>query len=145
MSKNRLNKADRDKIVAAVKQAELNTSGEIRVYIERQCPEELMNRAAYIFESLKIQKTALRNGVLFYITTDDHKFAILGDAGINAVVPENFWEEVKNIMTPLLKEENIADALEAGILMAGQLLKKHFPHQKDDINESPDEINFGKM
>lgn len=136
---------EKARIVNAVKQAELNTSGEIRVHVERHCPEELMDRAAYIFEALKMHKTELRNGVLFYLAVDDHQFAILGDAGINSVVPDNFWESIKVEMTNIFRTGEVALALEKGIIMAGKQLKSHFPHQADDVNELPDEISFGKV
>lgn len=136
---------EKARIVSAVKQAELNTSGEIRVHVERHCPEELMDRAAYIFEALKMHKTELRNGVLFYLAVDDHKFAILGDAGINSVVPDDFWESIKAEMTNIFRTGEMALALEKGIIMAGEQLKSHFPYQADDVNELPDEISFGKV
>ncbi len=136
---------EKARIVNAVKQAEHNTSGEIRVHVERHCPEELMDRAAYIFEALKMHKTELRNGVLFYLAVDDHQFAILGDAGINSVVPDNFWESIKAEMTNIFQTGEVALALEKGIIMAGEQLKSHFPHQADDVNELPDEISFGKV
>jgi uncharacterized membrane protein len=135
---------EKETIVNAVKTAELNTSGEIRVHVERNCPEELMDRAAYIFEKLKMHQTELRNGVLFYLSLDDHHFAILGDAGINALVTEGFWDEIKETMLNYFREGNLAGGLEKGILMAGEQLKAHFPYQTDDVNELSDEISFGK-
>ncbi len=93
---------------------------------------------------LKMHKTELRNGVLFYLALDDHQFAVLGDAGINAVVPENFWESVKDAMVEQFAKDNLAMGLVAGIELAGEKLKEHFPYQKDDVNELPDDISFGK-
>lgn len=135
---------ERETIVKAVKTAELNTSGEIRVHVERNCPEELMDRAAYIFEKLKMHRTELRNGVLFYLSLEDHLFAILGDAGINAKVREGFWDEIKETMLGHFRMGDLAGGLEKGILMAGEQLKEHFPYQTDDVNELSDEISFGR-
>lgn len=135
---------EKTRIKEAVQTAELNTSGEIRVHIETICKGDVLDRAAYIFEKLDIHKTSLRNGVLFYLAIDDRKFAILGDAGINAKVPENFWDTTKETMLSLFKESRFADGLEKGILMAGEQLKTHFPYQKNDVNELPDEISFGE-
>ena len=134
----------KQQITNAVKVAETNTSGEIRVHIERKCKADPLDRAAYVFEKLEMHKTDLRNGVLFYLATDDRKFAILGDAGINSKVPEDFWAEVKEIAFGLFQEDNIAEGLEKSILKAGEQLKSHFPYQKDDVNELDDEISFGK-
>jgi len=135
---------EKAKVTHAIKSAELNTSGEIRVHVEDHCQEEVLDCAAFWFKKLKMHKTALRNGVLFYLAVNDRKFAILGDAGINAKVPENFWEEIKERMLSRFKEDRFADGLSEGILMAGDQLKNHFPYQKDDVNELSDEISFGK-
>ena len=131
-------------ITDAIKGAELNTSGEIRVHIENKCKADVMDRAAYLFEKLEMHKTELRNGVLFYLAVIDKKFSILGDAGINAKVPENFWDEIKNTMLQYFKKEELSSGLAKGIQMAGEQLKKHFPYQSDDVNELSDEISFGK-
>lgn len=137
-------KDDKDRISRAIKTAELNTSGEVRVHIENLCVEEVMDRAAFWFAELKMHKTEQRNGVLFYLALADKKFAILGDSGINAKVPAGFWDEVKQVMLDLLKQGDYVGALEKGILMAGEKLKAHFPYQDDDVNELDDEISFGK-
>lgn len=130
-------------IINAIRVAETNTSGEIRVHIEKHCKGEVLDRAAYIFEKLEMHKTNLRNGVLFYLAVEDRKFAILGDAGINKVVAEDFWEGTKDIVMVKLKGKLFADALSDGIIKAGEQLKQHFPYQDDDVNELSDEISFG--
>jgi uncharacterized membrane protein len=140
---NFFTEAEKLQITNAIKMAELDTSGEIRVHIERQCKADVLDRAAYIFEKLKIHKTKLRNGVLFYLAIDDHKFAILGDAGINLKVPENFWDEIKEKVIGHFKDGRIVSGLSEGIIMAGKQLKKNFPYQLEDINELNDEISFG--
>lgn len=131
-------------IEQAIKQAELETSGEVRVHIENKCKDDVLDQASYIFEKLDMHKTALRNGVLFYLALKDKKFAILGDIGINQVVPENFWDDIKSTMARRFKEGDFCGGLSEGIYMAGEQLKTHFPYQSDDINELPDEISFGK-
>jgi uncharacterized membrane protein len=140
----KFSKEQKELISKAIKDAELNTSGEIRVHIENNCPEDVMDRAAYWFAELKMHKTDLRNGVLFYLALDHRKFAILGDIGINSVVPENFWNDTKEAMLPYFVESNFAEGLSNGIKMAGEKLKQYFSYQKDDINELDDEISFGK-
>jgi uncharacterized membrane protein len=127
----------------AIEVAEMDTSGEIRVHIENRCPEELMDRAAFIFGKLGMHKTGLRNGVLFYLAVKDKKFVILGDAGINAVVPSGFWDNISELLLHHFRENKIAEGLAEGIRLAGVQLKSHFPRQKDDINELTDDISFG--
>ena len=139
-----LNKEDKQRISEAIKAAELNTSGEIRVHVESAVNEDVLDRAAYIFKTLNMHKTTERNGILFYLAQESRKFAILGDAGINAKVPANFWDCVKENMAANFADGKFADGLCEGIQFAGDQLKAHFPYQKDDINELTDEISFGK-
>ena len=131
-------------ITNAIKSAELNTSGEIRIHIESKCKIDPLDRAAEVFSKLKMHKTELRNGVLFYVAIDDHKFAILGDGGINAKVPDEFWDEINNIVVTLFRDGNYTEGLSQGVIMAGKQLKKFFPHQLDDVNELSDDISFGR-
>lgn len=132
-------------IIAAIKEAEKNTSGEIRVHIEKNCKEDVLDHAAFIFDELEMQKTALRNGVLIYLAVEDRKLAILGDAGINLKVPKGFWDEIKDVMITNFKEGKFTEGLSQGIILAGEQLKKHYPHDKEnDENELSDEISFGK-
>lgn len=131
-------------IIAAIQQAEKNTSGEIRVHIEKNCKEDVLDHAAFIFDELEMQKTALRNGVLIYLAVEDRKLAILGDAGINLKVPKGFWDEIKDVMISNFKEGKFTEGLSQGIILAGEQLKKHYPHDKEnDENELSDEISFG--
>jgi len=130
-------------ITNAIRVAETNTSGEIRVHIEKHCKSDVLDRAAYIFDKLEMQKTQLRNGVLFYLAVEDRKFAILGDAGINEKVADDFWEEIKEDVIASFKENRFAEGLSNGIIKAGEQLKAHFPYQDDDVNELSDEISFG--
>lgn len=131
-------------ILGAIKKAELDTSGEIRLHVERRCKEDILDHAAYLFEKLKMHKTEKRNGVLFYMSIEDRKFAILGDAGINAVTPNNFWDEIKETVIGKFKNGEFTKGISLGIEMTGKALKEHFPYQSDDVNELPDDISFGK-
>lgn len=144
MSTNQLSKEAQQAIVAAIREAEKNTSGEIRVHIDKNCAENVLDRAAFWFEKLKMHQTEQRNGVLFYLATDDRKFAILGDAGINARVPAGFWDEIKAQMTSHFQQGDLVNGLVEGIRASGLQLKSHFPYQSNDINELSDDISFGK-
>ena len=135
-------KEEQQKIVSAIKEAELNTSGEIRVHIENRCKGETLERAAEMFYELKMDHTAARNGILFYLAVKDRKFAIIGDEGINRNVEHDFWNDIKDEMTSKFKEGQFTEELVAGILKCGNKLKQYFPYQKDDVNELSDEISF---
>lgn len=130
-------------IVNAIKEAEVSSSGEIRLHLDSKCKGDVLDRAAYVFEKLNMHKTELRNGVLFYLAIDDKKFAILGDAGINKVVPVSFWDEIKTEVIEAFKKGDFEGGLSAGIIKAGQQLKAHFPYQENDVNELSNNISFG--
>lgn len=143
MSKELFTTEQKQQVVAAIKEAEKNTSGEIRVHIDKKCKADVLDRAAFIFDLLNMQKTAERNGVLIYLATEDRQLAIIGDAGINQKVPLNFWDNIKDLMVENFKQGKFADGLSEGIKMSGEQLKKHFPYQTDDKNELSDDISFG--
>jgi uncharacterized membrane protein len=143
MPKELFTEQQRRRIEDAIKEAELETSGEVQVHIEYTCSIDPMDRAADLFKVLKMHRTRLRNGVLFYLALTDHKFAILGDAGINSRVAPGYWDSIKESMLPLLKAGDPTEALCIGIRMAGQQLKIQFPYKSNDVNELPDSISFG--
>jgi uncharacterized membrane protein len=130
------------KILASIREAEEASSGEIRVHIETSFKGDVLDRAAWIFKKLGMHKTALRNGVLFYLAVETRKFAVIGDVGINAKVHEDFWNSTKEVMLMNFREGRFTEGLSKGIIMAGEQLKTHFPHQRNDVNELPDEISF---
>jgi len=138
-----LSKEEEQQVVQAIKSAEKETGGEIRVHIEAQCKGNVLDRAAWLFKSLKMHETALRNGVLIYLSTDDHKFAIIGDAGINAVVPVGFWDDVKDLMVGHFGKGQLTEGFVQGIGRVGEKLKEFFPLHKEDANELSDEISYG--
>jgi uncharacterized membrane protein len=137
-----LTKEQKENIRDAIREAEESTSGEIRVHIETGFAGDVLDRAAWIFKKIGMHKTEYRNGLLFYLALSNRKFAIIGDAGINAVVPEGFWNNIRELLENHFREEKFTEGLVNGIHMAGIQLKEHFPHQKNDINELPDEISF---
>ena len=134
---------DEQGVIDAIKQAEYNTSGEIRVHIEKKAEKAALERAEEVFELLEMHNTELRNGVLIYVSIEDKTFAICGDKGINEAVAPDFWDSTKNIMQAHFKKGEFKQGLIEGIAKAGEQLKAFFPYQKDDINELPDEISKG--
>jgi len=144
MAENFFSETDKKAITDAISAAENKTSGEIRLHLEKRCPEDVLDRAAFIFEKLEMHKTDLRNGVLFYVSYEDHKLAILGDAGINKVVPDDFWNRIKEHLITSFKQGEYVKGLSEGIRMAGEQLRDHFPVADDDQDELSNEISFGK-
>lgn len=133
----------RDDIRQAILNAELDTSGEIRVHIETTCSGDVMDRAAFIFRQLGMHKTEKRNGVLFYLAVKNRRFAVIGDSAINATVPENFWDDLKHIMLNHFRENRFTEGLIEAIGRVGEKLKNSFPYQTGDVNELSDEVSFG--
>ncbi len=133
---------DQGRVVDAIGDAEKMTSGEIRVHVTPTCGRNVMREAAKVFNRLEMYKTRHRNGVLIYVAFESRKFAILGDAGINKVVPENFWENEKDVLLEYLKQNDPATGLCKVIASVGEKLKEYFPIEEDDENELSNEISF---
>lgn len=138
-----LSAEEEQEIIEAIRIAEKNTSGEIRVHLERSTSLPIEKRTLELFHTLKMDNTRLLNGVLIYVAIDDHVFSIYGDKGINDVVPKNFWDSTKDLMSTHFKQGHYKTGLVEGILKAGEQLKTHFPYTTNDINELPDTISKG--
>lgn len=136
------NEEEQQRIRQAIEDAEKHTSGQIRVCIEKTCSEDVLDRAAKYFHQLGMHKTKLRNGVLIYLATVDRKFAIIGDRGLNKLVPENFWDETKEDMLNHFKYGDLVEGIVTGLKIAGDHLQKYFPHKPDGANELSDDIAF---
>ena len=133
---------DEEMILSAIKEAECDTSGEIRVRIEKLAGEDPMGMARKAFDELGMRSTELRNGVLFVLAIEDRKFIILGDDAINEKVPEDFWNSVRDVVIGNFQNNQFAKGLANGITMAGKQLSTFFPCQNDDVNELSDAISF---
>lgn len=136
------NEDEQLRIRKGIEDAERNTSGQIRVCIEKKCGENPLDRAAKYFHQLDMHKTKLRHGVLIYVATVDRKFAIIGDRGLNKVVPENFWDDVKEDMLNHFRFGDIVEGIVTGLKLTGEHLQRYFPHEADGKNELPDDIAF---
>ena len=134
---------DELEIVEAIRMAEKNTSGEIRVHIEKTTSMDAYERARDVFHELKMDETELKNGVLIYLAVDDHHFVICGDQGINNVVQDDFWNCTRDLMIVQFKTGNFKQGLIDGITRAGEQLQSYFPWQEGDTNELSNEISKG--
>ena len=133
---------EQENIASAIADAEKATSGEIRIAVEKHCKGSAFDRATEYFAKLDMDKTAQRNGVLIYLASTDQKFAIIGDKGINGVVPEDFWETTQVAMKAHFSSGNLADGIIAGVALAGEKLALFFPYQNGDVNELPNDIVY---
>ena len=138
-----LTKEEEQEIVQAIQIAEKNTSGEIRVHIEKSTSMDTFDRALEVFHLLKMDETQLKNGVLIYLAVENKSFVICGDEGINDLVENDFWDCTKDAMLLHFKKGNFKQGLVDGILRAGERLKTHFPYVEGDENELSNEISKG--
>ena len=138
-----LTKAEEQEIVEAIRMAEKNTSGEIRVHIEKTTSMDAYDRALEVFHQLKMDETELQNGVLIYLAVEDRRFVICGDKGINDVVQDDFWNCTRDVMVSHFKNGNFKQGLIDGITRAGEQLQHYFPWQEGDSNELSNEISRG--
>jgi len=132
---------EEQEIINAIQEAEQNTSGEIRIHIERGSKKDAFDRAKEVFHLLKMDNTKLQNGVLIYLAIENRTFAICGDKGINDVVAPDFWDSTKDVMQSHFKKKNFKKGLIEGVLKAGEQLQKYFPWEKGDVNELSDDIS----
>jgi uncharacterized membrane protein len=139
-TKEFLNRLQRDELVAAIGKAEQGTSGEIRVFITRQEPDDAIAAAQVQFSRLGMEKTRHRNGVLIFVAPGTQRFAVIGDVGVHARCGDEFWRQVAAEMGGHFRRQDFSAGLLLGIERAGALLARHFPRGPDDRNELPDEL-----
>ncbi|WP_407557407.1 TPM domain-containing protein [Winogradskyella sp. 4-2091] len=136
-----LSAEDEERIVEAIRNAEKNTSGEIRVHIEKHCSKDIFEHTLEVFHYLKMDNTKQQNGVLIYVAVEDKSFMIYGDKGINTVVDADFWNSTRDIITTQFKKGNFVGGLIDGINKAGKELSTHFPWEHGDTNELENSIS----
>ena len=134
---------DKETLIQAIKEAEKRSSAEIRIHIENHCSGAVLDRATAVFHKLEMHKTELRNGVLIYLALKDRQTAIIGDMGINALVPKEFWQNCYDTMAAHFSQSDFVGGIVSAIENFQDDLGKLFPHQPDDVNELSDEISFG--
>lgn len=140
MGINRFSKDQQQQVKVAIENAELQTSCEIRVFVEDFSKIDVLDRAAFQFKKLAMHETALRNGVLIYLATEDKKFAIIGDVGINQHTGNEFWDSVKELMLTEFKKEDLTTGLIIGIAAIAEKVKLFFPYEMGDKNEISNDI-----
>ncbi len=136
------NDEEQQQITDAIASAERQTSGQLRVCIEKNCSEDPKHRAAHYFHKLGMQHTKHRHGVLIYLATVDRKFAIIGDKGINKAVPAGFWDKTKDAMLQHFKQGELVEGVVTGLKTAGEQMARYFPHHDGDQNQLPDDVIF---
>jgi uncharacterized membrane protein len=132
---------EKQAIRAAIAAAEDRTSGEIRLHLARRTRGDVLRAAEAAFQAIGMTRTAARNGVLIYLSVEDHRFAIIGDEGIDRVVPEGFWDEIKATMRERFAADRFAEGIAEAAGRVGEKLHAYFPLREGDVNELSDEIS----
>jgi uncharacterized membrane protein len=132
------------RIEQAIAQAELQTSAEIRVHIEDECTDTALDRAVYVFTSLKMHETAQRNGILIYIAMENRKAAVIGDKGIHEKVAPSYWNDELHLMLEAFKNNQHELGICRIVENMGRLLARHFPIRLDDVNELSNKVTNAK-
>jgi len=138
--------ADQQVIVEAIKAAERDTSGEVRVFVESRCSYvDPMDRAREVFFKLKMERTSAHNAVLIYVALTDRQMALYGDEGIyKKTGGDPYWQFELSLLRRFFQEGRIAEGIATCAINIGKALSTHFPHNGDtDKNELPDDIVFG--
>ena len=137
-----LSKKERKKIILAIREAEKETSAEIRVHLAKGNGKEVLDHAKEIFEKIGMTKTKHRNSILIFLSVKSKRFAVLGDRAIHEKVPQDFWEKVIQKMNHYFKEGRFGEGIIEAVRMVSKELKIHFPRQADDTNELSDQISY---
>jgi uncharacterized membrane protein len=137
---------ERQALLEAIRTAEQQTSGEVRLFVESHCRfVDPLDRAAEIFHQLKMDQTTDRNAVLVYVAMKDRQLAVFGDAGIHKKVGDEYWNVALKKMIAEFNRENYAKGIQKIISDIGQALNTHFPYNNEtDKNELPDDMVFGR-
>ena len=137
-----VSKPDEARLIKAIQLAELKTSGEIRVHIEKTCKGDIIAACKKKFEELKMHETKDRNAILFFLAVGSKAFAVWGDEGIHQKVSDEFWESITDCAIGCFKQNDLITGLEKSIEMCGEKLQLYFPIEADDKNELSNEISY---
>lgn len=139
-----LDQAGRKAVAHAIARAEGGTGAEIRVHLEDHIEEDVLDHAVFIFGELGMQHTAARNAVLIYIAVADRSLAVIGDQGVNAVVPPGYWDDVLEHMRAHFRQGHHAEGICEAVGMIGAKLAEHFPKAAGDRDELSNEVSIGR-
>jgi uncharacterized membrane protein len=138
--KDFLKQVRHDDIVAAIRKAELSTSGEIRVFISHKKVDDAVAAGQEAFLRMGMSKTRHRNGVLIYVAPKAHKFAVIGDQAVHEKCGDVFWQALAAEMSGHFKKSDFTEGILHGVRKAGELLAAHFPRHRGDTHELPGQL-----
>lgn len=131
---------DRDRLEAAIRDVERQTTAELKVIVRRFCWKNLKSTARRAFRKFGLDQTRDRNAVLIYVVLANQELLIFGDRGIHERVPDGFWIAVKDEILASIPVQGLSVALVQGIQRIGAEMAVHFPRRDSDTNELPDRV-----
>lgn len=144
MSRRRLlEKLELDRVEEAIRAAETQTSGEVRVSISPPFWGDVRSAAEHAFARMGMTRTRQRNAVLFFVVPSRRKFAVIGDSGIHEKVGQQFWDSLTADMTEHFRHDDFTGGLVRAIRAVAEELALHFPWHEGDKNELPDLVDTG--
>jgi uncharacterized membrane protein len=144
--KHILSKQDLNAVADAIAGAEKKTSGEIRVAVRQRrhkkerllSVEELARRE---FHRLGMTGTKHRNGVLLYVLLEHRELFVLADEEIHGKVDAQTWQRVADSAASRFSRKEYREGLIDAVAQMGEILAQHFPHEKGDRDELPNEVD----
>jgi putative membrane protein len=114
----------------------------LRYYVT---PRRLMRKythrfAAAEFLAVNIHATKGRNGLLIFASLLERHVEIVTDLGIAKRIPDAVWQQIVNEMIPLLRADQLNEALLHGVKRCGKELAQEFPLGRRNPNELPDKV-----
>lgn len=134
--------ADDARLIKAIKSAEGQTSGEIRIHIDKICKGDPLDECKKKFAELNMHQTKDRNGILFYLALESRSFAVWGDEGIHQKVSDEFWKSITDCAIGHFKNNELITGIEKSVELCGEKLKLHFPLATDDKDELSNTISY---
>jgi len=118
-----------DRIVAAIRDSELKTTGEIRVSISPKHTDDAVAAARKEFVRLGLNRSPERNSVLIFVAPRARQFAVIGDEAVHAKCGDEFWRQLADAMSGYFRKSEFTPGILHGVQKAGELLATHFPRR----------------
>lgn len=131
-------------IKTKIAEAELKTSGEIRVKIRDKCEEKFEGgtraQAEADFYAEGLNETRDKTGVLILLVLGQKKLEILADQGINSMLLPNELNSITAETVSFFREGRFKEGVVYAIDVLAGHLATYFPRKDDDKNELPDDV-----
>jgi putative membrane protein len=101
----------------------------------REVEEEVEEAAITAFYGEGLYRTRQENGILLFVSVLERKVWILGDRGINDRIDPGQWDAIVDELSNGIKNGHQGEALCRAVGRVGEMLRTHFPYQRNDTDE----------